>query len=205
MTTSPLRWRAPTWRDPRLGIGVLLVAVSVALGSWLFTRADNSVEVYQAVRTIPSGDSIQPEDIRIVRVSGGSIPEHYVSPDTLPTSAVALRTVGENELIPLSALGDQRAHELRPVVLAAESSVAEILHVGDRVDVWVARADGRTFADPELLIDGVEVWRVSATTSVFAGGSQHHVHVLVPQDRIADVLGALDGATRVTLIPAQIR
>src|SRR5690625_6270708 len=40
------RVRRPSWRDPRLGVGVLLVAGAVALGSWTVSRADDTVTVY---------------------------------------------------------------------------------------------------------------------------------------------------------------
>src|SRR5699024_10045794 len=33
-----LRIRRPHWRDPRLGIGVVLVALAVALGAWTFAQ-----------------------------------------------------------------------------------------------------------------------------------------------------------------------
>ena len=31
--------RRPSWRDPRLGVGVLLMAASVALGAWTVAGA----------------------------------------------------------------------------------------------------------------------------------------------------------------------
>ncbi|WP_418605469.1 hypothetical protein [Georgenia sp. SUBG003] len=42
------RMRRPTWRDPRLGVGVVLVAASVALGTWAVRDAAATVEVYAA-------------------------------------------------------------------------------------------------------------------------------------------------------------
>ncbi len=44
------RLRAPSWRDSRLLVGVLLVVLSVVLGAVVVARADDRVPVYAAAR-----------------------------------------------------------------------------------------------------------------------------------------------------------
>ena len=43
-----LRLRRPGWRDPRLLVGVGMIAGSVALGAWAVTAAEASTPVYVA-------------------------------------------------------------------------------------------------------------------------------------------------------------
>lgn len=46
--TAP-RLRPPGWRDPRLLTGIVLVAMSVALGSWLVASAGRTVPVLSLI------------------------------------------------------------------------------------------------------------------------------------------------------------
>src|SRR5690606_13585820 len=50
------RLRRPGWRDPRLAFGLLLVAGSVALGSWAVSSAGRTVAVYAVAETVTPGD-----------------------------------------------------------------------------------------------------------------------------------------------------
>src|SRR5690606_23537154 len=58
------RLRRPTWRDPRLGVGVLRVAASVALGSWAVARADRTTDVLVAVEALAPGDRLADAELR---------------------------------------------------------------------------------------------------------------------------------------------
>jgi hypothetical protein len=49
--TPALRVRRPGWRDPRLWIGVVLVAGSVVAGARLLAAADDTVQVWSPRRT----------------------------------------------------------------------------------------------------------------------------------------------------------
>ena len=44
-----MRGHRPAWRDPRLWIGVVLVAASVVAGARLLAAADDTVQVWAAV------------------------------------------------------------------------------------------------------------------------------------------------------------
>ena len=47
-TPTASRVRAPSWRDSRLLVGLLLVLLSTVLGSVVVARADDRVPVYAA-------------------------------------------------------------------------------------------------------------------------------------------------------------
>ena len=100
------RIRRPSWRDPRLGVGVLLVAGSVALGSWTVAQADHTVTVLAAASVLAPGEQLEEEDLVATQVSVPEVADTYLTPETeLAEDLVVLRTVGEGELVPLAALG----------------------------------------------------------------------------------------------------
>ena len=71
------RLRRPTWRDPRLAFGVLLVAGSVALGTWAVADAGRTVAVYAAATTLTPGDAISPQDLVAVDVRLEDVDLYY--------------------------------------------------------------------------------------------------------------------------------
>src|SRR5690606_14050384 len=61
-----LRLRPPGWRDPRLLTGIVLVAISVALGSWLVAAAGRTVPVFVADGALTPGDVVTRDSLRVV-------------------------------------------------------------------------------------------------------------------------------------------
>ncbi len=197
--------RRPSWRDPRLGVGVLLVAASVALGSWLFTRADQTVEAYAARDVLVPGQHVAVDDLDVIQVRLQELDRTYLTPQQdVAEDAVVLRTVGGGELVPAAAIGSQAQVDLRPVTIPASAATASSVHRGDRVDVWVARPDpegtGQDRLAPELLLERAHVSAVREDSSLFAGTDQMHVEVLVAQDDLAEVLAALASGGEVYLV-----
>src|SRR5699024_3205769 len=150
------RVRRPSWRDPRLGVGVLLVAGSVALGSWTVSRADDTVTVYTTATVLSPGDQVDVEDLVATQVQVPALAETYLTPGEEPaTGLVVLRTVGEGEMVPLAALGSAQSVQVRTVTVPVDAALAESIRPGAVVDLWVALpADGgagagATLAAPE--------------------------------------------------------
>src|SRR5690606_13407309 len=84
-----LRIRRPHWRDPRLGIGVVLVALAVAAGAWTFAQADRTEPVYEARETITAGESLDEETLVLTRVRLAGLEERYLTPDALEPGSIA--------------------------------------------------------------------------------------------------------------------
>src|SRR5690606_16889177 len=78
--STAARMRRPSWRDPRLGVGILLVVASVALGSWVVARADATVTVYQAAQALTPGEPVDVEDLRPVQIRLDGVEETYLVP-----------------------------------------------------------------------------------------------------------------------------
>jgi len=205
--TSAPRMRRPSWRDPRLGVGILLVVASVALGSWAVARADASIDVYQARETMTPGDTIDLDELQVVQVRLDDVGSLYLVPGSdLVQGSVVTRTVATGELVPLASLGSAEDVDVRPVQVPMSTSMSDVVTTGSRVDLWVALPDPASPQDallpPQELVSGLEVRAVAEDTSVFAGSDQVQVQVLVPQDDLPDVLAAVASEGLVTVVPA---
>ena len=200
------RVRRPSWRDPRLGVGVLLVAGSVALGTWTVGQADRTIEVYSAREALPPGTTMSEEDLAVVRVQIRDVQDLYLTPQTgLEDGAVVVRTVGAGELVPHSSVGRAEDLAVRPVAVPAGRTAMTYLTAGARVDMWVARPEGSgatsSLQAPELLVADVEIAAVHEDTSLFAGSDQIQVQVLIAEIDLPDVLAAVSSAGEITLVP----
>ena len=166
MTTTDLpapaaaRLRAPSWRDPRLLVGLLLVLGAVVLGARVVAAADDTSPYYAAARPLVPGDRVGADDVRVVDVRLPDSADGYVGArDPLAPGTVATRTVGEGELLPRSALGTQGDVALQPVGIPVEAA-APGLGTGAVVDVWVALPDPEragSFLEPERTVQGATV------------------------------------------------
>ncbi|UFU07604.1 hypothetical protein [Ruania halotolerans] len=210
--TAPVapRIRRPSWRDPRLGVGVLLVAGSVALGSWVVNQANQTVEVYAAPDVLTPGETIVVEDLELVSVSVPEVDATYVTPRNPPEpGAVIVRTVHEGEIIPLASVGAAADVDVRTVAVPIGTALADSIGVGSQVDVWVAAgADSLGSAagedevtEPELLVSGVEVAAVHEDSSLFAGPGTMQAHLLVPSGELPAVLAAMSADSAITVVP----
>lgn len=204
------RLRRPTWRDPRLGVGVLLVAGSVALGTWAVRDAAATVEVYAARDALTPGDVVEAESlsVREVRLGDDEGLYHLVA-DGLPDGAVVTRTVGAGELVPRSAVGEAAAVDLRPVVVPLGLAVPADLGPGTVVDLWLSPPPavggvGQQAAaapEPTLVAAELVVAEVVRDDSVLSGSTGTSVELLVPRLDLPDVLRALSSDGQLVAVP----
>jgi hypothetical protein len=202
VSTDPLpapvaaRLRRPTWRDPRLVVGVVIVAASVALGSWAVSSAGRTVPVYAADGTLTPGEAVDVSRLRTVDVRIDAGTELYLRADQeLPDEVVALRVVDDGELVARSALGDAA-----DVDQAMSSRVAP----GAVVDLWSApetAAGSEPAAEPSPLVEGVVVEQVDEAGSGLVVADGATLHVLVPAEDLPAVLQALASPGSVAVVP----
>jgi len=214
-TTSDLpaeraaRLRRPGWRDPRLLVGLALVAASVALGSWVVRTAQDTVAVYVVRQTTVPGDRLVSSDLSVAHVRLGEVGlDGYLPADEpLPDEAVALRVVEAGELLPRSAVGSAADLALRPVAVPVRGVPSEAVRPGALVDLWFTAASGigddATAPDPAQLAAGLTVAEVARPQGALASTGTTTVQVLVPVDDLPDVLAALaaDGTVDVVAVP----
>ncbi len=203
------RLRAPSWRDPKLVVGLLLVLTSVVVGGRVVADADRTVAVWAARSTLASGDPVGPDAVTAVRVRLDDAVARYLPADQpVPSGLVALRTFGPGELVPAGAVGDAAAMTRTPLGLPHEGPLPTGLVRGARVDVWITppadpgAAAGAVAAasGPVRLAQRVEVVEVSAPDGAFSAGAGTTVQVLLSEDEVAAALTARAGGADVALL-----
>jgi hypothetical protein len=201
-----VRLRRPGWRDPKLGIGVLIVAAAVALGSWVVSAAEASTPVYVAAEALTPGETVGADQVAVarVRLQTAEAGRYLSAAEPLPAGSVVVRAVGDGELLPRAAVARSADLDVRPVAIEVTEPPSAGVAEGALVDVWVTPEvqDGQAPV-PRLLAERLTVAEVARPSGAFAVGAETTVHVLVPTKSLADVLGAL--ATRqavdVVLVP----
>lgn len=188
--------------DPRLVIGVLLVAGSVAGGVGIVAAADETVEVYAASAVLAPGDRVDAEtlDLRSVRLDDAI--DLYLVPGDVPQDGLIVsRSVLEGELIPASAVGSSDGERLASVVLSGGALAASVVP-GAVVDVWAAKETevGR-FGPPAVLADQAIVVRLVESSSIVGGGETTAVELLVPRTKIARVLESIANSDSLSIVP----
>jgi hypothetical protein len=138
---AALRGRRTAWRDPRLWVGVVLVAASVVAGARLLAAADDTVQVWSAAEDLGAGQRVGPEDLVAQRVRFGdpaALGDYFAAEDALPAELELTRTVGAGELLPRAAVGEPDASGLVEVPVAVDAElVPPGTGPGDEVDLYV--------------------------------------------------------------------
>ncbi len=82
-----VRATTPGWRDPRLWIGIAIVAVSVVAGARLLASADDTVAVWVTVDDMGAGDLVSEADLEVRRVrfaDDAELERYFRADDELP-------------------------------------------------------------------------------------------------------------------------
>ncbi|WP_369371356.1 hypothetical protein AB1046_21685 [Promicromonospora sp. Populi] len=200
------RLRRPRWRDPRLVTGIVIVALSVALGSWVVATASRTVPVFVADGALTPGTPLTADALRTVDVRLGAGAGRYLPADeALPADLVALRVVDDGELVPLTALGADA--DVRSVAVPVASGLSDRIRTGAVVDLWfvpeapVTPEPGAARPEPSTLARDVVVEQVDAEDGAIVVDGTVTLHVLVPADSLPTVLSALSDTGTVTVVP----
>ncbi|MFC8038656.1 SAF domain-containing protein [Paenarthrobacter sp. NPDC057355] len=203
--SSPLaaaRISKPSWRDPRLLVGILLVFLSVAGVVALLGSADRTTQVYAAREDIAVGQLVTPENLSIVKVRLDDVESGYVTVEGgLSAGKVALQRVARNQLLPRDSLGTADALNRKPVAISMEEELPSQAAPGARVDVWVAmRGTGTAYEDPQLLLPGAEIAQIAHGSTTLGASKTTTVLVLVTDAQMPKLLGAQANKARVSVV-----
>lgn len=197
------RFRRPTWRDPRLLTGLLLVLLSVA-GVTAVVAATNRTDPYlAAARDIEVGQPVTEGDVVAVDVRLQDAAALYVPADAAPgPGTVATQRIPSGQLLPVSALGTADRLDRKPVAVPVEHTLPDDAGAGSHVDVWVAgqKPSGRGYESARLLLPAAEIAAVEAEETALGAGRGTVVHVLVEEDPMEELVDALGNDARVTLV-----
>lgn len=193
------RHRASAWRDPRLLVGVVLVAGSGLLGATLLA-GDATVAVWATRDALAEGEPVRADALvrREVRFSDQSDADRYLAAaDTLPGGATLSRDVGAGELLPRAAIAqDQEAPVVELPLRVAAEAVPATVRTGSVVDVWVTPSPDRAAtidgdAAARLVLSDVRVLAVSRGGGALGAAAERQVIVGLDQALEPDLAGAL--------------
>jgi len=202
--TKPSRKRV--WFDPRLAIGIVLIAASVIGVFGIVSVADASDQVLTARAALAPGDRIDAEDLVATAVRMPGATDLYLVPNDVPAEGlIVTKAIAAGELVPASAVGSAAALRLASVVIAVNGELPGSIEPGATVDVWAARLEqSNEYGPPSVIVAGATVVRVLESEALVASGNSTTIELLVPRSRIARVLEALANQDALSLIPSAI-
>lgn len=205
--TEARRIRPPGWRDPRLLIGLLIVALSVTGVVALVQTVDEREGYWAASTDIVPGAQVTAEDFHIVQASMSESSDHYWEADKeLPPEFLVSSTILQGELLTQRQVTESDPDGRQEVGVRVSEDMPASVTVGSRVDVWVAaaREDGRGYEEPTKMISNAEVTGTDNNTSAFAAANTTTVYVMLAQDAVPPVLDAQANDATIALVPATI-
>lgn len=201
-SATAARLKRPSWKDPRLLMGVLLVLVSVAGVVFLVNSADRTTEVYAARDGIAVGEALTPENVVRARVRLGETEQHYIPVESgLPEGVVAVQRIGKDQLVPRASLGDVDELDRKPVALSISETLPSQAVAGARVDVWVAQPDAKNgYSEPKLLLPGAEIAEVTSGSTALGSTKTTVLMVLVEDSQMPALLGAQANDAKISVV-----
>lgn len=198
---SPRGARRRSWVDPRLVIGLTLVAASIAGMTFLMHLTDQRVPVYTAAHTLTPGDlltadALASEPMRL----GDERARYFTTADTFPEGARVTRVIAAGELVPRSALTAGASDEVSSVVIPVSGALPRAVEPGAQVEVWAARQIEHLSFEPPTVITPATVAVVTPPSAV-AVGAVVTVELRVPRETVANVLEALANKDSISLVP----
>jgi hypothetical protein len=186
------RNRRARWKDGRLVLGVLLVAVTALAGAKLLSAADDTTTIWAAKRDIPAGQTLTGDDLTTaqVRFTNGDDAARYVAADAELNGRVLTRAVDAGEFVPRGAAVSQADNDRTEVPLSiAAGRLSSDTAPGDQVDVWVVPKDadqpaGKFWAN-------VRVLQIDAVKGVAGGSARRQVLIGLEQTDLQRLPAAL--------------
>jgi len=201
-SATAARLRRPSWKDPRLLVGVLLVLVSVAGVVLLVGSADRTTEVFAARDGIAVGERLTPDNVVRAKVRLGETEQQYITAESgLPEGVVAVQRIGKDQLVPRASLGSVDELDRKPVALTIGEALPAQAVAGARVDVWVAQPDARNgFSEPKLLLPGAEIAEVTSGSTALGSSKTTVLMVLVEDGQMPALLGAQANEAKISVV-----
>ncbi|WP_346925340.1 hypothetical protein [uncultured Arthrobacter sp.] len=196
------RLKKPSWKDPKLIVGILLVLASVAGVISLVGAADQTAEAYTAREAIAVGEELTVDKLNRVRVRLGDLEQHYLTPATgVADGLVAAQRIGKDQLVPRESFGQLDGLDRKPVAVTIDEALPAQAVAGSRVDVWVALPDTRNgFSQPTLLLPGAEIAQITPGSTALGSARSTVVMVLVADGQMPELLGAQANKAKISVV-----
>lgn len=201
------RIRRPGWRDPRLIVGILLVALSVTGVVTLVQSIDEREGYWAASADLVPGAVVTADDFHIVQATmSESSGQYWAAERTLPSEFQVSSTILQGELLAQRQVSEKDPDGRQQVGVRVSEDLPSAVSIGTRVDVWVAgaREDGRGFEEPTKMLANAEVVGTADNTSAFAAANSKTVYLMLSQEAVPPILDAQANDARIALVPATI-
>jgi hypothetical protein len=188
--------------DSRLIIGATVICASVAAGYFVVTSATQTDKVYITRSTVLSGAPLRVADLELVSANLSTATTSYVTDGELAEGAIATRTIGAGEFVPLGAVGRPSAVTSTRLVVDVASGLPADTEPGTAVDVWATVTDpyGEMPSSSSIVVPGATFVRALEADS-FASESSLRAELLIPRATIRDLLAAQGDGARIVVIP----
>lgn len=190
------------WVDPRVVIGVLLVAVSVLGVVGVLVVGNRTSLAYAAASTIAPGTVLTVDDLVAVEVGLGASAGAYLDVETAPQSEfVVTQAVQSGELVPRSLIGAADASRTSVVVEIAGGLPTE-LGAGGAVELWSSQETSPgTYGAPVLISASAVVAKILPQEGALSRSQADRVELLLPKSEIPTLLAVISNDARVALVP----
>lgn len=173
------------WRDPRLWIGVALVAVSVVVGARVVGGSDDSVGVWAVREDLAPGAEVAAADLvekRVSFVDEADAARYLRSSDGLPVERHLTRAIGAGELVPRHVLGKPSEDVVQVAVSLPAAQVPPHLRPGSLVDLWSAPRSASSSRGATPLVGDVVVVQAPEVSADLVGAAvDRQVVLAVPR------------------------
>jgi hypothetical protein len=186
------RNRRARWKDGRLVLGVLLVAITALAGAKLLSSADDTTTIWAAKADIPAGRALTADDLTTARVrfTNNDDASRYVAADAELNGLVLTRAVDAGEFVPREAAVSAADNDRTEVPLSvAAGRLPSDTAAGDEVDVWVVPKDAGAPANKWWA--KVRVLQIDAVKGVAGGSARRQVLIGVAQSDLQRMPAAL--------------
>lgn len=186
------RNRRARWKDGRLVLGVLLVAVTALAGAKLLSSADDTTTIWAAKHDLPAGTKLTGDDLTTVRVrfTNGDDANRYVAADADLKGLVVARAVDAGEFVPRDAAVSEAEKDRTELPLSvATGRLPSDTAAGDTVDIWVVpKAESQA---AKLLWSSVRVVQIDSVKGVAGGSARRQVLVGLARSDLRELPAAL--------------
>jgi len=190
------------WRDPRLWVGLVLVAASVLVGARVLAGADDTVGVWALARDVRAGAPLTGDAlvVRQVRFSDTDVLRSYLPAGRpVPPGAVVAHDVSAGELLARASIAGHQSTAFELPVVVDSAGAPDDLDIGDVVDVWVGPAAGSgSLVAARQMLTGVPVVGTVGATGPFGDAATRQVLLGLDQGaaaRLGPLLGRMSSGS----------
>lgn len=192
---------ASGWRDPRLWVGVALVAASVVAGARLLAAADDTVQVWSVAGDLAPGEPVGEDDLVAERVRFADeerLAGYFTVDDELPADAVLVRGVGDGELLPRAAVGAVEDDGMLELPISVDPAlVPPSVGPGSVVSVYATAPGGAgqagSGAAGGVLLEDARVVDASADPTGFSASGRRQLVLAVAETDVTRYFEATAG------------